>query len=126
MTTEIYEPLDELLKNLYWYKAFVITVIDGDTIRVDIDMGLDHWIHNQKIRLALIDAPELRGEEREKGLLSKDYLSELILHKSILLHTKTNKRDNFGRILGELYITDDLSVNTILLAQGYAVPYVRK
>ncbi len=45
--------------NLYLYKAKIISVYDGDTCRVDIDLGLKVWIKNEKLRLLRIDAPEL-------------------------------------------------------------------
>lgn len=43
---------------LYKYCAKVMSVYDGDTIRVDIDLGLKTWIKNESIRLNRINAPE--------------------------------------------------------------------
>ena len=28
----------------------VIKVVDGDTVDVDIDLGFDTWIHNERVR----------------------------------------------------------------------------
>ena len=60
---------------MYEYHGFVSEVYDGDTITVDIDLGFYIHIHNQKFRLLYINAPEVRGSEREKGLISRDALS---------------------------------------------------
>ena len=51
-----------MITNLYFYKANVTSVYDGDTITADIDLGLGVFIKKQKLRLSRIDAPELRGE----------------------------------------------------------------
>ena len=72
---------------LYKYKAHVVSVYDGDTCTIDIDLGLHTWIHGEKIRLHRIDAPEIRGADREQGLLSRDYLKSLILDQEIILQT---------------------------------------
>ena len=36
---------------MYQYNAVIRKVIDGDTIEIDIDLGLTIWVHNEKIRL---------------------------------------------------------------------------
>ena len=51
----------------YIYKAEVVSVYDGDTITVDIDLGFNVVLRKQKIRLGGINTPEIRGEEREEG-----------------------------------------------------------
>ena len=61
-------------KVLYHYKAKVVNVYDGDTCNVDIDLGLHTWIKGEKIRLTRINAPELRGTEKTKGLKSRAFL----------------------------------------------------
>lgn len=48
----------------YLYRAEVVSVVDGDTIDVDIDLGFYIWIKKQRIRLLDIDAPEMRGESK--------------------------------------------------------------
>lgn len=72
---------------LYKYNAKVVSVYDGDTIRVDIDLGLKTWIKNESIRLNRINAPEVRGSEKTKGLKSRDFLRKLILRKTIIIQT---------------------------------------
>ena len=114
-------------EKLYFYKAHVTKVYDGDTCHMDIDLGLHTWIHGQIIRLARIDAPELRKDEREQGLKSRDYLRELILDKDIFLETKKDKKGKYGRYIGEIWILDDqskyINVNDKMVTEGYAKPY---
>lgn len=61
---------------MYEYRAFVRKVYDGDTVTVDIDLGFDVVLQKQKIRLLRINAPEVRGEQRQEGLKSRDALRE--------------------------------------------------
>jgi len=53
---------------LYYYEASLVRVIDGDTFEADVDLGFNI---SQRIvfRLAGCDTPEVRGEERDKGIL---------------------------------------------------------
>lgn len=111
---------------MYEYKAKVISVYDGDTIRCDIDLGFDICIRYQAIRLLGIDTPEIRGDERENGLLVRDFVREEILDKEVILKTYKDRKGKYGRWLGEiLYVKDDNTLNLceVLLEKGYAVPY---
>jgi len=109
---------------LYTYKAHVTSVYDGDTCTVDIDLGLHTWIHGEKIRLLRIDAPEMRGEEREQGILSRDYLRSLIQDREIILQTTQDKKGKYGRYLGEIWVMDEdgeyFNVNDKMVSEGYA------
>lgn len=108
---------------MYTYKARIIDVYDGDTVTAVVDLGF-HITKQIKIRLKGIDAPELRGDERAAGLVSKARLEELILNKDVLLYTFKDKQEKYGRWLGDIVvpnITD--TVNNILLNEGLAVPY---
>ena len=42
----------------YVFQATVLKIIDGDTIDVDVDLGWDISVVNQRIRLFGIDCPE--------------------------------------------------------------------
>ena len=109
---------------LYKYLAKVTFVYDGDTCTVDIDLGLSTWIHNEKIRLARINTPELRGDERESGIKSRDFLRELIDGKEIFIETSKDSKGKYGRYIGELWLekTPDewINVNDLLVEKGYA------
>lgn len=104
---------------MYEYNATVTKVYDGDTITVDIDLGLNMIFTGQKIRLFGIDTPEVRGDEREEGLKSRDWLQGMILGKSILIRTIKDKKGKYGRYLGKIYI-GNLCLNDELVTLGLA------
>jgi micrococcal nuclease len=111
-------------KNLYHYKAKVTGVYDGDTCTMDIDLGLHTWIRGEKIRLHRINAPELKGKERNKGLASRDSLKSLILEKEVLIETIKDEKEKYGRYLGEIWLADSkggyLNVNDWMVNNGFA------
>lgn len=109
---------------LYLYKAHVTDVYDADTITVDIDLGFSTWIHDERIRLARINAPEVRGKEKVEGKEARDYLRKRILGKEILLRTirSTKGRDSkgkYGRYIGEIML-DGVNINDELVKVGHA------
>jgi len=114
---------------MYEYNAKVLSVYDGDTIRVDLDLGFGIWMRNQSIRFTGIDTPELRGDSKEAGIASRDRLIELLTqadNKCVIKTTKDNQRGKWGRILGEIWVdTQPISVNEILLNEGLAVQYMK-
>jgi micrococcal nuclease len=110
--------------NLYQYNALVTKVYDGDTITVEIDLGFKTFVKGEKIRLSRINAPEVRGESREEGLKSRDYLRSLIMDKKILLETMRDKKGKYGRYLGEVFIKSEdgnwININDTLVNKGFA------
>lgn len=104
------------------YKAICVSVYDGDSVTLDIDLGFNTWMRNQKIRLLGVDAPEIRGDERAEGLVAAEKLRSLIAGKSIILHSYRDKSGKYGRWLGTLFL-EDLNVNQLLLDSGLAKPY---
>lgn len=111
-------------ERLYCYRAYVTKVYDGDTCTVDIDLGINVWVRNEKIRLLRIDAPEIRGEERPQGLLSRDYLRELILDREIIIETFKDRKGKYGRYLGEIWLKIDgvwQNINDMMVASGHAI-----
>ena len=59
---------------MFHYTAQVQSVYDGDTCRVDIDLGLGSWIRNEKLRLLRINALEMTGPEKALGAAARDFL----------------------------------------------------
>jgi micrococcal nuclease len=112
-------------QNLYHYKAVVTSVYDGDTCTIDIDLGLHTWIKGEKLRLMRIDAPELKGKTRSKGLAARDYLRILILNKEIFIETIKDAKEKYGRYLAEIWLEDEkgklLNINDELVKNGFAV-----
>lgn len=125
------------MKNsLYTYRALVIGVYDGDSITIETDLGFGIKM-KQKLRLSLIDTPELRGEEREAGLVARDALREKILNKEIFIETEKDKKGKYGRYLATIYISEPflsesegqsnfVNVNKWLIENKYAEYYGSK
>ena len=109
---------------LYHYQAKVTSVYDGDTCTVDIDLGLYTWIHGEKLRLHRINAPELRGIEREAGLKSRDFLRSQIDGKEVIIQTIKDKRGKYGRYIAEIWLSGEdeefINVNDLLVSEGFA------
>ncbi|GBC59169.1 nuclease [Desulfonema ishimotonii] len=110
----------------FFYRAVVRSVYDGDTCTVDIDLGLGVWLHGEKLRLSRINAPELRGDERDAGLTSRDFLRKVILNREIRIQTVRDKKGKYGRFLADIWLFDEaqdkwLNVNDLLVEKGYAV-----
>lgn len=114
------------MKNqLYMYRAHVTSVYDGDTCTVDIDLGLKIKATSEKIRLYRINAPEVRGASRAEGLVSRDFLREMIQDKDIFLQTIKDKKGKYGRYLGEIWLEKSdgsfENMNDLLVSKGLAV-----
>lgn len=107
---------------MYEYRAHVTKVYDADTVTVDIDLGFDVVLKDQKLRLLGINAPEMRGEEKTQGTISRDALSARIMDKDIKIITYKDKKGKYGRWLAEIFL-DGENLNEWLLNEGYAVKY---
>lgn len=110
--------------SLYTYKAKVLSVYDGDTYTLKFDLGFKISVEH-KVRMLYIDTPELRGEEREAGLVVRDVVREHILGKEVVVKTHRDKSGKYGRYLVELYIEEmDQMYNIWLIDNGHAEPYM--
>ncbi len=110
--------------NLYFYKAKIKSVYDGDTVRADISLGFGIYTNNQKIRLLNINAPEVRGPSRVEGKRSRDYLRSRILNKNVILKTYRDKQGKYGRWLAEIFI-DNENINSTMVKLGYAKSFMK-
>jgi len=114
---------------MYQYKCKINKVLDGDTVDIDLDLGFNIILANQRVRMAGIDTPESRtsiAEEKPRGLLSKKKLAEKLPIGSwqiIETQKSDNNDDKFGRILGIFILEDGTRVNDWLIKNNYAVSY---
>jgi len=112
--------------NLYYYKAYVTGVYDGDTITCDLSLGLYMWKKDQKIRLYGINTPEIRGgtdESKAKGIEARDFLRRRILNKMVIIQTHKDKSGKYGRLLGIVW-KGSVNMNQRLIEKGHAVEYL--
>lgn len=107
---------------LYQYKATIVRVIDGDTVVADIDLGFHTWRRDEHLRVARIDAPEMKGASREEGQRSRAALISRIEGRELTICTIKDQRGKFGRYLVELW-DGDVNLNDWMISEGYAVPY---
>jgi len=114
---------------MYQYKCKINKVLDGDTVDIDLDLGFNIILSNQRVRMAGVDTPESRTankEEKPRGLLSKKKLGEKLPVGSwqiIETQRSDNNDDKFGRILGVFILEDGTKVNDWLIQNNYAVAY---
>ena len=116
---------------MYEYKATIGRWVDGDTVDVDIDLGFDVVLSNQRVRLHGVNTPETRTRdlaEKARGLAAKEYVNNMAPAGSVVkLVTKTyDAKGKFGRILGEIVV--DLgngvyNINEMLVNEGHATEY---
>ena len=111
---------DKQINLQYQYPALVVSVYDGDTITVNIDLGFGVELKKQKIRLYGINTPEVRGASKEQGIMSRDYVRAKILHKMITLQSIKDKKGKYGRWLG-IILMGDVNLNKDLIKQKLAV-----
>jgi endonuclease YncB( thermonuclease family) len=94
------------------YYGRVVRVADGDTLTI---LDLDN--RQLKIRLAEIDAPELK---QPYGTHSKETLSGLVAGKMVMVNA--HDEDRYGRYLGRVY-AEGQDINSALLRVGAAWVY---
>lgn len=115
---------------MYQYRAKILKVLDGDTVEIDLDLGFNIVLANQKVRLAGVDTPESRTanlEEKPRGLLSKKKLQGKLpvgSYAKIETQRPDSNDDKFGRILGIFIAEDGTRVNQWLIDNNYAVAYM--
>jgi len=116
--------MGKMLLKPFQYHALVTSVYDGDTCTVDIDLGMGIWLRGEKLRLYRINAPEMRGEEKPEGTISRDRLREWIDGRKIILETVRDKKGKYGRYLAEIWLQKEagvwVNINDRLVSEGLA------
>ena len=92
------------IKIMYEYKAKIIDVYDGDTFTFEVDLGFSITV-KEKIRLAGINTPEVRGSSKIEGIKVRDYVRSIILGKEVMI--QVFKKGKFGRYIA--YVLFDAS-----------------
>lgn len=101
--------------------ARVIDVIDGDTLKVNIDGG------EETIRLLLVDTPEIHHPDEPIepwGPKAKQFAEQVLSDQRIQLEMGEEKRGQYDRLLAYVYINGEM-FNELLLRNGLArVAYI--
>ena len=105
---------------MYEYKCQIVKIIDGDSVDVLTDVGF-RVIIGMRIRLAGINAPEMRSPEGPKA---KARLLELMpIGSEMIVRTKKDKTEKWGRYLGVFIDDEGHEVNERMVMEGFAVRY---
>ena len=94
----------------------IIEVIDGDTIKVDINSKIE------TVRFIGVDAPETVHPNKDVqayGKEASDFTKAQLLEKEVRLEYDIEERDKYGRLLAYIYIGNEM-FNKVLLREGYA------
>jgi len=112
------------------YDVRLLKAVDGDTVDVDIDLGFNIWLRDERVRIMGIDTPESRTSDKvEKlfGKAAKERLKELLTEGGVLVTTEEKNgedmRGKFGRVLGDFKTPDGKLVTEVLAEEGHCVPY---
>jgi len=101
----------------YWYQATVVSIHDGDTMTLKIDMGRRIYCEDS-IRLHRINAPEL---SQPGGKESRDYLRSIVrIGLVVRVQTFKTARDKYGRWLGDVW-SNGMCINDHMVDSGHAV-----
>jgi micrococcal nuclease len=115
----------QYLAHRYHYTAQVADVYDGDTITVHIDLGFGVWLRHQQVRLARINAPEVRGLEAARGLSTASALRTLLQGQTVHLQSIKDQKEKYGRWLAEVWLLsatrEPLNVSDHLVKAGLAL-----
>lgn len=130
---------------MYQYQAQIKKIVDGDTLEIDIDLGLSVWVRSEKIRLYGVDTPEVYGvkkdsDEYRAGKRASDFVKSIVKTGDwAIVETMKDTKEKYGRYLGVVYVQmspeiyegcsnirtigDFYCINDLLIAKGLAEPY---
>jgi micrococcal nuclease len=112
---------------MYEYRARIVRVIDGDTVEAELDLGFRVSLR-AVLRLVGINAPEVHGPDRPRGLAATKHLRELLLQHTpaddvVTVRTQKDVTEKYGRYLAVI-LAGAVNVNDRMIADGHAVPYL--
>lgn len=105
-------------------RAHLVRVLDGDTVEVLARIWPDHYVET-RVRLAGIDAPELRGRCAEEIALAERAKARLaaLLAGNRLLLADVHYGKYAGRVVARVLTEDGRDVAAILVAEKLARAY---
>lgn len=106
---------------MFQYHARIVSVYDGDTVRADIDLGFGIWALNQPLRVHGIDTPELSVED---GKRAREFARGLLPDQTrVTMTTFKDKKEKFGRYLGQITLPDGSDFASRMIEAGHAKTY---
>ena len=105
-------------------EARVISVLDGDTVRVEAFIWPGQTLRIA-VRLRGVNAPEIKSRcpaERAAGFKAREALAARLGAGQVQIRNIAGEK-YYGRVLADLSASDGEDVGPWLLAEGLAVPY---
>ena len=93
--------------------VFIKGCYDGDTCTT---------LKGEKIRLACIDTPELKGWKADpiKAKEARDFVNNLVANEKVSIKRIT--KDKYGRTVGELF-KNGVNIQELIVEKGYGKTY---
>ncbi|OGX24262.1 MAG: hypothetical protein A3D10_08735 [Omnitrophica WOR_2 bacterium RIFCSPHIGHO2_02_FULL_48_11] len=117
---ENFKKIKATAKDLYTYQAVVEKVIDGDTMKVRMDLGYDDSCR-QVLRLRGIDCPEMDTRE---GQAAKAFVQSYIKEAQMII-VRSSRSDKYDRYLADIFVPregeEEIFLNNLLLEKRYAL-----
>lgn len=109
---------------MYQYRAEVLGIVDGDTLRLDVDLGFHTHIVTT-LRIDGINAPELRADDPKPGQKAMLQLHKFLPNGSPVVITtrKARQFDKYGRLLATVTDADGTNIGDRMINTGNAVFY---
>lgn len=96
----------------YEYYARVTRVVDGDTLDLDVDLGLKVH-HHIRVRLQGVNTPEVYGIDKEsdefaEGIRAKRFVEAWLEAKGydVVIKTEKDRKGKYGRWIGVIWALD--------------------
>lgn len=109
------------------YPVLQNRVVDGDSIEVSINLGFDLILVGKDIRVNGVNAPEVRGGEREAGLIVKSkveaWIAAAVADDRVLLCRYYGEGKFAGRFIGDLVDDQGNRLSQYLLSNNLALSY---
>ena len=111
------------MRDTYVRRAFIYRVYDGDTVWFHADLGYGQYAVRQCGRLLGVNTPELKGSDKDLGILSRNFLADKIVTYCPYVEglgyecdIRSEKTDSFGRWLIDLWFSEANASDLIILA----------
>lgn len=113
-----------LKDNLFYYRAYAKPeeVYDGDTFRVELDLGFK-LKYTTSVRLFGVNTAEMK-DKSDIAKLAKTKLQDFIRKNNGKLIIRSHGLDKYGRFLGEVWGDETQpTINKQLITEGLALEY---
>lgn len=102
-------------------QATVVRLVDGDTVILR-GRGVGPLpAEPTRVRVLLVDTPEVHGEQECFGAEASDRAGELLPEGALVrVEADRDPEDRFGRALLHLWTADGVNVGEVLVREGYA------